>query len=328
MRTPSWMKIVLCLMLFTAPAMAEPEIVSAPDGCPSVTHVPMGTVMRGTPAEVAATITCEAGSVGPVRLFVRLSDVNKPVSTEMAGQGDGVYSATIPVSMFAGITRFWYYVDARGKADPSQSDESVVQTRWYPVTILDAQEAEKGTGKEEDSFKRRAVFWVLGGAAAIAGGAAIYDHNHGHSTGGGTTEQPPTPPPAPAPADDSDEDDEEEEESDDDSSPEPPACVTSGTETVELANTLPCVSSQDIEIRVCNACPNAILTAAGSWGATDQFIGYNEEGCGTATPAMTLAKPTTTVNYPVGYFTITVSANGQLIATIPWPSTDDELMCR
>jgi hypothetical protein len=92
----------------------EPEKVSAPGGCPTVTHVPVVSVLRGTPAVITAKVECPEGDVVKVTLYVRLTDLGKPSPVSMTGEGNAVYKAIIPVSMVHGVSRFWYYIDAQG----------------------------------------------------------------------------------------------------------------------------------------------------------------------------------------------------------------------
>lgn len=323
MRKAAWLLSFVCGACLVVPVRAAPEKVSAPDGCPTVLHVPLVTVVRGTPAVVTAKIACETGLVREVSIFIRLTDAGKPTSLAMSDKGEGVYEATVPVSMFRGISRFWYYIDARGRTDAEQTEDGVAQTRWYPVTILDGNASEGGAGGTTAS--RKTAYWLIGGAAAVAG-AFVIDNNQGHGGGGGGGE-PAAAIPAPVPSNQNDDEEEEEDEDEEDTQDSvPPPCVVTGSESVDLQNTLPCVSS-DLEIRVCNTCSNTTLEASGSWGATDQVVGYNGEGCAPSDPAALILTKPGAVNYIPGEFTITVTANGQTIATIPWPSAQDVQDC-
>lgn len=157
---------------------AEPEKVSAPGGCPTVTHIPIVSVVRGTPAVITAKVECPTGEVVEVTLYVRLTDAGKPSPLGMQGQGDALYKAVVPVSMVQGVSRFWYYIDTKGMGDEEQGDPGVAQTRWHPVNIIEHGELSEGAA----GGGKKAVLWLL--AAGGAGGAyAVYDHNNDDGDG-------------------------------------------------------------------------------------------------------------------------------------------------
>ena len=72
------MRILLALifgsMVLGSRVDAGPEKVSAPDGCPTITHVPLVTVVRGDPATVVAKIECATGTMLDVQAYVRVLD--------------------------------------------------------------------------------------------------------------------------------------------------------------------------------------------------------------------------------------------------------------
>ena len=230
----------------------------------------------------------------------------------MTGQGDGVYQAVIPVSMISGINRFWYYLDARGRSAPGQAVPGIVQSRWYPVTVVEVGDGSSGGGAGEKSTVAPVLWWLLGGAA-VAGGAVALEHHN--DDGGGS----PSPPP-PAPANTGGGRDEEEEEEDEES-PAPPApapCQPSGSASVSLASA--CQITPPIAVEVCSSCPNSLIEVTSSWGAVDRRSNYNNEGCGVESDApFFLTQPPGVPSISVGQFTISVQVNGQLIGTYPWP---------
>ena len=291
---------------------ASPEKASAPDGCPTITHVPLVTVVRGDPAVVAAKIECATGSVLDVTIYVRLLDAGKPTPVKMTGKGDGTYEAVVPVSMIRGISRFWYYIDARGKTTPEQAEEGVAQTRWYPVTILDAANLESGAGGSH-----KAAYWLLGAAGAV-GGAVLWE-NHNDNGHGGTPPPPAVVPPPSQTQDDEDDDQEESSDEQEDDTPEVPACIPTGSGSLTTASA--CDTNTPIGIYACVSCPDAVLEASGSWGGSASQTVYNNEGCSQlGAPALQLSQPPGAgLSTLPGDYTITIRANGQVIATLPWP---------
>lgn len=313
LRSISWLGLCLSVLGFLQPVWAAPVKVSAPDGCPTLTHVPLVTVVRGDPAVVAAQIECATGAVLEVTLYVRLLDAGKPTPISMAGQGDGTYQAIVPIALLRGLTRFWYYIDARGKTAPGQQEEGVAQTRWNPVTILDAASLEGGGGVGS----KKALAWLLAGAGAI-GGAVLWEN---HNDGGGSGGPPPPPPIAPlAPSDENEEQEEEEEDNDPPNEPIIPLCIPTGSASASPASA--CALTEPIYVEVCSSCSNSVIEVSGSWGAVENRSGYNNEGCGVEPDApFVLSQPPGVPGISVGQFTITVRANGQILQTIPWPDS-------
>lgn len=311
----SWLSACVLGLVFAAPIYASPEKASAPDGCPTITHVPLVTVVRGDPAVVAAKIECATGSVLEVTIYVRLLDAGKPTPVQMTGKGDGSYEAVVPVSMIRGISRFWYYIDARGKTTPEQAEEGVAQTRWYPVTIIDAAQLEGGAGGSH-----KAAYWLLG-AAGVAGGAVLWE-NH-NDNGHGNNNPPPVVVPPPSSNNDEEDEEDAEEEEEDEGSPAPPVnpCVPTGSAEATPASA--CDTNSLIGIYICSSCPDSTIEVSGSWGGSASISSYNNEGCGTDNPvAVELAQPPGAgLSAFPGDFTITVRANGTVISTIPWPDS-------
>lgn len=289
---------------------AQPEKVSAPGGCPTMTHVPLVSVIRGTPAVITAKVECPTGDVVEVTLYVRLTDAGKPSPLGMSGEGGGVYKGVVPVSMVQGISRFWYYIDAQGNETSDQEKPGVAQTRWHPVNIIDAGDAAGGAG----GGAKKAALWLL--AAGSAGGAyAVYDHNQGD----GDDEEDEVPPPPPPPDDEEDEEEEEEEEEEE----QAPSCIVTGGESASAEDGTACDTASAIAIYVCGFCPGATLTAEGSWGASDSASGVSPISCDDSEPpsVLSLTQPPGVPSVSEGDFTITVRANGQVIASIPWPGS-------
>jgi len=303
------------LALACPPALlaANPEKVSAPGGCPTVTHIPVISVVRGTPAVITAKIECPTGEVVNVTLYVRLTDLGKPSPVSMTGEGDAVYKAIVPVSMVQGVSRFWYYIDAQGMETEDQGAPGIAQTRWHPVNII-----EHGEFSEGGAGGGKKAAYLLLGAAGAGGAYLIYDHNKDGDDDGNN---PPPPPPAP-PANEDEEEDEDEDE-DEDAAPvdQTPSCIVTGSETASADPGTACDTGSDIGIYVCDACPGATISAEGDWSASDSLDNYNNEACplNDASPALFLPQPPNVPSVSEGQYTITVRANGQVIATIPWP---------
>lgn len=319
---------------------AAPQKVSAPDGCPTLNHVPLVTVVRGDPALVVAQVACEKGEVLTVRVFVRLADAGKPTSIDMERQGDGSYQAVIPIALVRGINRFWYYIDARGKTTPDQEEEGVAQTRWNPVNIVDAATDSGGAGGGgAGGGGKKALYWLLGGAGLV-GGAVILE-NHNDNGGGGSGNPPPSTLSPTTNQRDDDEEEEEEEDEDEETSrptptptpklknvkkedpnpipvpPGPPPCVLTGQEGYFVPDGTACDTNELIGINVCRACPNALVEVITSWGAFASVAGWNDDSCeGTA---VSLPQPPGVPSVSVGQFSISIRLNGQLFTTVPWP---------
>ena len=307
--------VVLMMSLLRLPlAEAGPEKVQAPDGCPTMTHVPLVTVVRGDPATVVASIKCPTGSVLSVQVFVRITDAGKPTPIDMQGNGDGTYQAVIPISLIRGINRFWYYIDARGKSTPDQAEEGVAQTRWYPVTIVDG--ATEGGGAGGGGVSKKALYWLVGGAGAVGGAVLWENHNDNGGSGGGTP--PPAGPPSNPPGNNDDEDEEEEEDSDSPDTPVTPPCIPTGSAEVSSASA--CDTNSSVDVYLCSSCPNSSIEISASWGPVVNISGYNNESCPPdSAPSASLPQPPNVPGVSVGQFSITVRANGVVIATIPWP---------
>lgn len=313
MRTVWRAVIGLSLALAGSVCAAKPERVTAEGGCPSISHVPVVSVLRGTPAIITATVECQTGELGEVLLQIRLTDAGKPSPISMNGEGNGLYRATVPVSMVQGVTRFWYYVDVKGKN--AAGDDTTAQTRWHPVNIIEHGETDNGGGGPGG----RAGLYLLAGGAAAVGGALIIEHNNNDGSGNNKNGTGETPPPSTS---SSDENKSSEESSDDDS-----PCKTTGAEQASIDNTSPCYESGDIRVFVCGNCPDADITAIASWGAARHASNVPKRNCALNNqPVLLLPKPDYFPEGP-GSETISIFVNGDLIQQFSWPSTDDYYNC-
>ncbi|HMP77099.1 MAG TPA: hypothetical protein PKE12_12460 [Kiritimatiellia bacterium] len=307
-----WHRSGLGLMCVSASLAwaAESEIVSAPGGCPAIEHVPVVNVVRGTPAVITAKVVCPGGELSEVLLQVRLTDLGKPSPMAMTGDGDGIYSATVPVSMVQGLTRFWYYIDARGR-DASGAPTSV-ETTWKPVNIVQhgnvKEGASGGIGKKAG--------WIAAGGAAVVAAALIVDNNSGGGSGGGggggDANLPPVNPAGGGGGGSSD-------------SPAE-GCTRTYLEQVSLGNTSPCSESSGIDVYVCNNCPDATISAVTSWGVVRTFQPKLPRSCGNSEPVFTLPYPEGFPEAPESE-TIRVFINGQLIRQFAWPGIDEYYNC-
>ena len=313
---------VVCALLIANPSRgADPDRVEGKGGCPTILHTPVVSVVRGTPAVIPANITCENGELTEVLLQVRVTDAGKPTPMKMAGDGNGLYKATVPLSMIQGLTRFWYYIDVRGK---KRGDDTTVQTRWYPVNIIEHGEMSDGGGTagaggaEEGGALagKKGLLWLAGGAAVVAGGFAWEDHVNDTGSGGG-----PPPPPTNAPPQEK----KEEKKKDDDNNNTPPPCITTGNEQVSLDNTSPC-GEFDIQVFICGNCTNATFRATTTWGVDVSVAAQPAIACPPQSAVLSFARPESFPTGP-GAHTINVYANGALIGSFPWPSEDEYFDC-
>ena len=291
---------------------ADTERVSAPGGCPSVVHIPLVNVMRGTPAGIKVNVDCPVGEVTEVILQVRLTDLGKPTPIPMTGEGNGVYSATVPVSMVQGIARFWYYIDARGKG--VAGEPTSVQTGWKPVNIIDPVEVEKAGGGGN-----KAAYFVAGGVAVVAG-ALVIDNNSGGGSGGGNNGS------GPAPTGNGGGGNGGGDGGDDSGDAPEEDCTRTSFEKASLGGTSPCGESAGIEVYVCNNCPDATISAVTSWGVVRQAINQPTRSCGDTQQVLLLPFPDGFPNGPESE-TIRVFVNGELIQTFLWPSSADYFNC-
>lgn len=336
---------VLAILFFACAAFAEEkEIVSAIDGCPTMTHMPVFETLRGVPVILEATVECEVGSVNEVFLQFRLTDLGKPKAFKMKDEGNGRYKANVPVSMIEGLSRFWYYIDADGLS--TNGEPTRVQTAWHVVNILDPN---RPAGGALYPTKERGFFWLAGGVAAF-GGALIVDNNtHNHnaqpvgtsvsSSGGGDegarprrsrnslppssgripqVDPPPPPPPPPSPCD--------------------------LTPMVAFVNTSPCESGA-IEVNVCGVCPGAGISVITSWGEHDSAIASSEVACGVNPSIKLTVKKPDDGSGGVGGFSaegrrrrnlgstppesewIQVWVGSDLVKQIAWPSPSEYADC-
>ncbi len=309
---PFLLALIVGSLFLDLPAEAGPEKVSAPDGCPTITHVPLVTVVRGDPATVVAKIECATGTVLDVKVYVRVLDAGKPSPIEMTKNSDGLYQAVIPISLIRGINRFWYYLDARGKTTPDQAEEGVAQTRWYPVTIVDG--ATEGGGSGGAAGSKKALYWLLGGAGAV-GGAVLWEN---HNDDGPDHQKPPPMANNPPPSNNSNNNDDDEEEEDDDPAPPvTPPCIPTGDASASSASA--CDTNSPIAVYACSSCPDSLIEISASWGPVVVVNNYNGGCVAEPDPAGYLPQPPNVPSISEGQFTITVRANGQLLGSIPWP---------
>lgn len=296
----------VCFVLFAASVSAraaEAEKWVAEGGCPVIEHVPLAQVLRGTPAVITAKIECPGGQLTEVLLQIRLIDGGQSTSQiKMTGKGDGMYQATVPVSLVRGIARFWYYIDTKGRT--ASGEESILQTGWKPVNIIDH-------GSLESGGRKAGWYWLAGGAALVGGAIAIENNN---DSGGGGSESPPPPNPSGGGPTSS-------------TGSTPPPCTLSGAEAAALSgNTSPCFGGPDLDIAVCGTCPGAVVRVIASWGAVRQRTFQNEIPCDPSqVPVIKLPKP----DFPSGpeSETISVLVNGVLIQQFRWPSETEYFDC-
>lgn len=319
---------VLFTVFAFASYAADPEKWEAEGGCPTIEHVPITQVVRGTPAVVSAIIQCPGGRLTEVTLQIRLIDGGQPTAQiKMTGAGDGAYQASVPVSMVQGVTRFWYYIDAR--AATASGQESYIQTGWKPVNIISYKQTEQAAGatggvvggseaggKEDDDNDRPAWFWLAGGVA-VAGGAVALGNN---SDSDGGDEEPPAGSSAPPAR--SEGTGQKNRES------KPAPCSSAGrSDAALLGETSPCAGSGALDVAVCGLCPGAVVSVVSSWGAIRQRTSEAEVPCDfSLVPTIKLPRPDYIPTSPESE-TISVFVNGALIKELRWPSAEELAEC-
>lgn len=257
------------------------------DTGPTVRHVPETAAVSGAPFPVACQIILPDGRmVTSAVVLVRLTDAGTPVKVPLQpGTEEAMYQATIPFTMFKGLSVFWYSIDVWDDSGESGG------TPWIRVIVAEP------VNPKDPSTKLLGgkAGWVAGGVL-LAGGstAALLDDDDS-----------PRPPPEDPPA--------EEKK-------KPKPCTTpTGNETVEYTNLEGC-GFEPILIQVCGTCENATIRAEATWEQVDEIVGYNNPACSPTGPVLTLPKPEPFPG-PEAH-TISVYVNGVLIATQPWPVID------
>lgn len=282
---------MLSVLLSAAGVSAEEkEIVSAIDGCPTITHPPIFEVLRGVPVVIEATVECEIGTLKEVLLQLRLTDLGKPKSFKMKDEGNGRYKANIPVSMIEGLPRFWYYIDANGVS--TNGEPTRAQTSWHVVHILDPI---RPGGAALFPTTKSGFYWLAGGVAALGGALVIDNNTHNHNaqpagaqvSSDSQNEGASSPQRSRAPLSPSSE--EPLQASSPSSPPTPSSCDL--TPDVSFARTSPC-DSADLEVYVCGVCPGAGISVLTSWGEHDSALVSSEVVCDVNSPVkLTVAKP-------------------------------------
>ncbi len=300
---------------------ARAEDVVGGKECPQLVHQAISTAIRGVPVELFATVTCPEGSVDEVLLQIRVTDAGKPKSFKMKPGRDGSYSATVPLPLIKGLARFWYYIDARGKN--ADGEPVVAQTIWHVVTITDpANLSQGGAGGAEP--QRVPFYWFAGGAAAVGAGFAISHENRGHSD-------------ASAQKNDSSQSqastrhDNAQHSSRSKSSQNSSGgggggggCVTTGSETIGLSFSSPCVGQEEIVIAISGFCPGANFTVSSTWGESASLA--NAAGP-TATLNLLKPMPPGPPHPPANSETVTIRENGVVIHSFGWPIPAELALC-
>ncbi|HMP74942.1 MAG TPA: hypothetical protein PKE12_01480 [Kiritimatiellia bacterium] len=321
--------ILFSLCVQMARADQPPERFDAVDACPSISHVPILVVTRGVPAPVAAQIDCPTGGVIEVNVFVRPGDIGPITNITATGEDGGVYQATIPFSMIQGVDRFWYFIDAT--ATNLAGQQVYLQSRWFPVQVIDSHAAmllplDRAGGGGQST-------WLAAGVA-IAGGALAFSSYDGGSSGpsaSGPTagvSPPGTSPPGGGGGGRSGRGRGAvlyhlwQQSGGESPGGEETCNGVTGGEQVSLGNAWTCEEGP-IEIYVCGACPGASIRVTTSWGVDTTVPNVPFDACPTGpTPALTIPK-----NLEPGEplsATITVYANGGVIAVIGWPLLDED----
>ena len=253
---------------------------------------------------------------------MRVTDLDQPTAIKMTGKGDGLYQATVPVLLVQGITRFWYYIDTKGRT--ATGEESILQTGWKPVNIIQHGALEKGAaaaagaaGGTSGGGGGNAGLYLIAGAVAVAGGVAIAENNSGSSGGrsGGKGEVDPLGDPPGGGGGKKN------------VGSKPPPCKLSGNESANLFDTSPCGGFDSMKVAVCGFCPKASVSVVASWGPVRQRTFDQAIPCAAPNP------PVFSLPFPDGFpsgpevETISVIVNGVLIRLFRWPSVDEYYDC-
>jgi len=302
---------------------------SDPQG-PNIKHVPTTAVVRGAPVNLSAIITPEPGSVLTSQVvLVRLTDAGTPIEHAMEGSAvDNAYSVILPVALIKNINVFWYAIDTR------DDQGRIGGTIWYRVVIIDPVDIRGGFVGKGGSESAAAAGLAGGGggggggglgtAGLVAGGILIVGGAVAIIENQDDDDDDKKDPPEVLPPEESG-----GRNDDDDEPSSPPVCNgVTGNETVAYENLSLCgsfgkgaKSLDNILILVCYTCPNATISAEGSWEASDQINGFNNPTCSQTAPILLLPKPD---GFPTpGTYTITVYANGIEIDQIVWPPLSD-----
>jgi hypothetical protein len=307
-----------------APCLRAAEDSTAADEQPGegprIAHTPVFQVLRGQPVTIATEINTNKAAVKDATLYVKLTEIQKPIEYPMQNAGSNLWQATIPAPALLPVDRFWYYIKATDVLDLFSD------TAWQPVSIVSR--LAKGTVAASVAGQSGgggapggSAPWLIGGALFLGGGAAIIA---GNSDDDDNDDDPPgNPAPAVSPTSSNDKNDDSGGGSDDSDS-EPP-CELTGNEQVLYNHLSPFGKDGGlpIEIVVCDACPDARIVVIGSWGSSDIQDAYNNPSCSTTDPGVILELPK-----PEGFDgceseSIVVLSNGRVIDTIPWPDCDD-----
>jgi hypothetical protein len=119
---------LLALVLCAPPVWARGIEQNEP---PLISHVPPGMAYIGQPVPIYARVTDQTGKVKKVKLFYALSQQQAPVEVPMKRIARDRYQGLIPANFFVGMSKVWYYIEARDSYDDK------AESTWYPVVIKD-----------------------------------------------------------------------------------------------------------------------------------------------------------------------------------------------
>ena len=172
-------------MMFLGCLLAAGGAVEAEDLPPSIDHTPIAIAVHGQSIVVRAKVASVAHRVKTVTLFYTASRDAAPFRIPMQNSGAAAYTGAIPAELFAGLSRLFYYIEARDDLD------AATETPWYTVEVkvLDAQAqaaaaASPTNGPPEKGRSRWLMPTLVAGGALLAGGAvtALAIRNKGTSS--------------------------------------------------------------------------------------------------------------------------------------------------
>jgi len=177
----------------------------ADSGPLSILHAPVKVALNGQSISVRARVSGGAPPLRSVALLWAPSRDAAPYRISMQDTGTGIFAATIPETLFAGLDELYYYLEA------VDADDAVAETAWYTVKIRSlaprrpapaspaARQSRPARGRPapaavNEGEPRQWVKPALIGGGILAAGAATYalTQDSGGGSGSRNDENPPT----------------------------------------------------------------------------------------------------------------------------------------
>lgn len=177
--------VFVCGLLLATTVMAENQP-------PVIKHSPVKNALQGQGIVVRATVKDDGNAVRSVTLYYALTKDMQPYKIVMQDSGSGLYTGTISPDLLSGLTRAFYYVEAKDNVG------TISETPWYTVDISTGKAVDApSTPKGDPGPKEEGSSWVkpalIGVGVVAVGGLAVALS----SSGGGGDDSTPTPEPDP-----------------------------------------------------------------------------------------------------------------------------------